>query len=234
MQRGQVTEALHQIDQFVAAPGQHSLSPLEVPALTHVRILIAANTAASLREAMDVLRGLHRASSGSYNRLRGVEVLGLRALVLEAMGESETALDVLEQAINVGEPGGMVRAFVDLGPPMAALLHKLAGRKPTKEYIGQLLAKFPHPFHPAIVASETEELEALTDREYEVLALMGQRLSNKEIAQHLTISPHTVKKHASNIYQKLDVSSRRQASVRAVKLGLLPAPDAGGPLLALA
>jgi LuxR family maltose regulon positive regulatory protein len=232
MERGQIVDALRQIEQVAAAPGQQSLSLLEIPALTHVRILMAHSTVASLQEVMNILRTLQRTAAMGYNRLRSVEVLALRALTLEALGETETALDTLQQALVVGERGGMVRIFADLGPPMAALLYKLAGSELTGAYVGQLLAAFPRSPHPAIVPA-VEEVDALTDREWEVLALMGQRLSNKEIALHLTISPHTVKKHASNIYQKLDVSSRRQAIARAAQLGLL-SPDGGSPPLAFA
>ncbi len=63
--------------------------------------------------------------------------------------------------------------------------------------------------------------EFLTDRELEILALLAQRYRNKEIAARLYISPVTVKRHASNIYQKLQVSNRRQAVAKATELGIL-------------
>ena len=53
--------------------------------------------------------------------------------------------------------------------------------------------------------------EQLSERELEVLARLSRRLSNKEIADELFISPLTVKRHASNIYDKLGVANRRQA-----------------------
>ena len=68
---------------------------------------------------------------------------------------------------------------------------------------------------------QTEVLEPLTNRELEVLALLGQRLSNKEIAQILVVSPVTVKAHARNLFAKLNASSRREAVTRAYSLGLL-------------
>jgi len=66
-----------------------------------------------------------------------------------------------------------------------------------------------------------ELVEALTDREHDVLVLLAQRQTAKEIAQALVISPLTVKRHAANIYGKLQVSGRREAVAKATRLGLL-------------
>jgi LuxR family maltose regulon positive regulatory protein len=55
----------------------------------------------------------------------------------------------------------------------------------------------------------------------EVLALLGQHLSNKEIAARLVIAPHTAKLHTLHIYQKLQVNTRRDAVEKAQSLGLL-------------
>ena len=63
--------------------------------------------------------------------------------------------------------------------------------------------------------------EPLTPRETEVLALLAEGRSNREIALALTISPHTAKFHVDRILLKLDASSRTDAVVRAVRLGLL-------------
>jgi ATP/maltotriose-dependent transcriptional regulator MalT len=54
--------------------------------------------------------------------------------------------------------------------------------------------------------------------------LLRQRLSNKEIAQSLNISPATVKRHCVNLYGKLDVARRWDAVAKAIALGSLPAP----------
>ena len=72
-------------------------------------------------------------------------------------------------------------------------------------------------------ASQANLIEPLTWRELEVLALLAQRLSAKEIAQRLVISEATAKKHSANIFQKLAVNNRRQAVTAAIALGLLPA-----------
>ncbi len=54
----------------------------------------------------------------------------------------------------------------------------------------------------------------------DVLLLLDQRLTNKEIARALGISPDTVRQHTVNIYRKLGVKNRRQAVVEANSIGL--------------
>lgn len=68
-------------------------------------------------------------------------------------------------------------------------------------------------FHPLI--------EALTTREHEVLRLLGEGLSNKEIASRLNVSDHTVKFHISAILGKLDASSRTEAVSHGIRRGLI-------------
>jgi LuxR family maltose regulon positive regulatory protein len=62
----------------------------------------------------------------------------------------------------------------------------------------------------------------LTRREYEVLELLSERWSDKEIAERLFIAPNTVRKHTSTIFGKLGVSNRRAAVAAARTLGILP------------
>jgi DNA-binding NarL/FixJ family response regulator len=61
----------------------------------------------------------------------------------------------------------------------------------------------------------------LSEREREVLSLMGCGATNREIAGSLHLSPHTVKEHTSALYRKLDVRNRTEAVQRAQRLGLL-------------
>jgi len=62
----------------------------------------------------------------------------------------------------------------------------------------------------------------ISRREYEVLELIAQGLSNQEIAERLFVSPNTVKTHSSNLFMKLDVRRRTEAVKRAQELQLLP------------
>ena len=70
------------------------------------------------------------------------------------------------------------------------------------------------------------DLERLTARELEVLALLAQGLTNKEIAKDLTISINTVKRHLKSIFEKLDVNTRSAASAKAIAAGFKPADGA--------
>lgn len=69
--------------------------------------------------------------------------------------------------------------------------------------------------------SEPEPKEMLSDREIEVLQLIALGKSNKQIGKELVISETTVKTHVSNILMKLNLSSRTQAALYAVRLGLV-------------
>jgi ATP/maltotriose-dependent transcriptional regulator MalT len=76
-------------------------------------------------------------------------------------------------------------------------------------------------FHASPSPSPQPLVEPLSNRELDVLDLLAQRLSNKEISEKMFISAETVKSHLKNIYQKLNVSKRRQAIEKAKKIGIL-------------
>ena len=72
------------------------------------------------------------------------------------------------------------------------------------------------------ISSQDQEREHLTPRETEVLGLVVEGQTNREIAFNLDISEKTVEKHLHNVYKKLDVSSRVEAAVLAVEENLIP------------
>jgi LuxR family maltose regulon positive regulatory protein len=201
------------------------------PQLTLPKVLLRLDTPVSRQQAAAALERLHTFVTTTHNTRFTIDVLVLQALYYDAEGDEPAALNALEQAVTLAQPGGFIRVFVDLGPALVALLERLAGRGCAPEYIDQLLRAFAaepaaidhrHPRSgqpvppPALV-------EPLTDRELEILRLLSQRLSAKEIAQSLTITVRTVNRHTANIYQKLAVNNRRAAVAAARALGILPA-----------
>jgi DNA-binding NarL/FixJ family response regulator len=84
-----------------------------------------------------------------------------------------------------------------------------------------LTADLSHQLLAAPPTSELDPSEALTTREHEVLQLVAEGLTNKAIAQELSISEHTVKFHINTIMGKLNAPSRTAAVVRATRLGLI-------------
>lgn len=198
------------------------------PQLTLPKILLAQNTPASRAQAADVLSRLYAFVTSTHNIRFTIEVLALQALLHDAQGEEQAALATLQQAVMLAEPGGFVRLFVDLGPRLAKLFTRAPQTRIAPGYVNQILQAFaaspPANSQPRPVASTVQPLELvepLTDRELEVLALLAQRMSSKEIGQALVISPLTVKRHTSNIYGKLQVGGRREAVAKATLLGLL-------------
>jgi LuxR family maltose regulon positive regulatory protein len=159
---------------------------------------------------------------------RVIELSLLKALALQALGQPEGALDGLARCLALAEAGGYVRLFLEAGESVAALLHRAAGRGLHEDYVGQLLAAFGEEKSEPVVGSEAPGdvqakvrlVEPLSERERQVLSLICDGLSNREIAERLVVTVHTVKKHSSNIYGKLGVTSRTQAAARARELGL--------------
>ena len=189
--------------------------------MTLAKVLLAQNTTASLQQAAEALTRLYKFVTATHNTRFLIEVLALQAMLYDAQGDEQAAFKALTQSVLLAQPGGFIRMFVDLGPRMANLLNRLRSHGVVPDYIGQILGAFPAP-KPAVASAGLEEIIApLTGRELEILVFLAQRMSNKEIASELVISPITVKRHTINIYQKLNVESRREAVDMAVALGIL-------------
>jgi LuxR family maltose regulon positive regulatory protein len=113
---------------------------------------------------------------------------------------------------------------------MHALLLRLAAQHDAAATVRPILAAFPAHHGKSetsqsmfgMRAANTGLTDPLTSRELEVLALLPERLSNKEIARRLGLAPTTVKRHTVNLYGKLSVNKRWDAVLRAEALGILP------------
>jgi LuxR family maltose regulon positive regulatory protein len=193
------------------------------------RLSLAEGRAADAQHLLERQQALAEAG-GRNGRL--IEILGLQALALEAQSRSKEASAALLQAVSLGRPEGYVRVFLDLGWPLYELLERSAASAPvTGEYVRSLLAAFRQEQEAqrsrmaeaaSLIPTPAEALaDPLTERELEVLHLLAEGLSNKEISNRLVVAPSTIKQHLKNIYGKLDVHSRTQAVARGQELELL-------------
>jgi LuxR family maltose regulon positive regulatory protein len=191
--------------------------------LTLARLFIAQG---DVDKALGLLQRLLESTEQGGRIARCIEILSLQALSLQALGENDHAFGVLEKTLAMAEPSGYIRVFVDEGPPMARLLYEALSRDITPAYTRQLLAAFPDTEPDQSI--ETQEsvsgtglVEPLTDRELEVLQLIAEGLTNREVGERLYLAANTVKAHTRTIYSKLGVNNRTQAVNRARALGII-------------
>jgi LuxR family maltose regulon positive regulatory protein len=213
--QGRVADALRWVDQQ-GLTADDDLSYLhEFEHLTLARVLMADGR---LDPALELLERLADAAEEGERAGTLIEIRVAQALAHQMRDDLPAAVGSLEGALNLAEPEGYVRTFVDEGPPMAALLRATADRGIAQRYAARLLAAFPSTPRPAGAAGL---VEPLSDRERDVLRLLETDLSGPEIARELVVSLNTVRSHTKSIYAKLGVNTRRTAVRRAQELGLL-------------
>jgi LuxR family maltose regulon positive regulatory protein len=197
--------------------------------ITLARVLVyrakSARADGSMLEAMGLLERLLQAAEEGGRMGSVIEILVLQALAYEAQGAIPAALVPLERALTLAEPEGFIRIFVDEGRPMGRLLSEAAARGIMPNYTAKLLAVFEAEERKSEDESHLPPAQSLTEplsqRELEVLQLIAQGLSNREISERLFLAVITVKGHNRNIFRKLQVRRRTEAIARARELGLL-------------
>jgi LuxR family maltose regulon positive regulatory protein len=226
--QGNVAAALQWVARSGISPNDDSLSFLhEREYLTLARVSIVQGRldprAPFLHQALDLLNRLLQDAESKSRMSSTLEILVLQALVLDAQDRQTEAMARLRRALTLAEPEGYIRLFLDEGAPMVALLHQASTRGVASGYVSALLeaAGEPMTVEHRLSPSHTDPLvEPLTEREREVLQLLADGASNREIADHLVLSVNTVKKHVLNICGKLGVQSRTQAIAKARSLNL--------------
>ena len=190
--------------------------------ITLARVLLARyqdeRAEASLHEATRLLDRLLRAAEEGARTGSVLEILVLQALARQARGDIPAALAALQRALTLAEPEGYVRIFVEEGPPMASLLRAAAKQGIAPSYVRRLLAAVSNTEDSTPVSQAL--IEPLSERELDVLRLLGTDLGGPDIARELVVSLNTVRTHTKNIYAKLAVTNRRAAVRRAAELGL--------------
>ncbi len=199
-----------------------SLAQAHALPLSLARVALARGDPSAALAALEPVRRQAEAKGWQAERL---SVMNLQAVAHHARGERDTALQVLGEALALGEPDGFIRVFVDEGTPMAHLLSETAAKGVRPHYTSQLLAVFESEAKyrqaKATLLSAPPLIEPLSQRELEVLQLIAQGLSNHDISERLCLTLSTVKGHNLKIFSKLHVQRRTEAVARARELGLL-------------
>jgi LuxR family maltose regulon positive regulatory protein len=193
--------------------------------ITLARVLIALymtkRVDESINDSLGLLDRLLQAAEEGKRTGSVIEILVLQALAHAAQGDISAALVPLERALTLAEPEGYVRIFVDEGQPMAKLLNEVTKRGILSVYSRKLLAAFDHEKATVSPNQSGNLVEPLSERELEVLQLIAQGLTNREIGERLFLALDTVKGHNRRVFGKLGVQNRTEAVTRARELELL-------------
>jgi LuxR family maltose regulon positive regulatory protein len=167
---------------------------------------------APLKASADLAEGVLVAAGGEHD--------GARVLF-------EDALDGFEGS---GAPFEAARARIELATSLLALGRADAAEREAAAALSSLVAlgatDMAERAKRLVVARESSSLAEVTAREREVLLLVVEGLTNRQIAERLVVSEHTVHRHVTNILRKLDLPSRTAAAAHAVRAGLLEHRDA--------
>jgi len=213
--------------------------------LTQAKFLLVRSqetgSAAGLQQAADMLEQLLPIAERLQRVISQIQILVLQAMAQSALGD-EGAAKTLLRALALSEPEGFRRYYLDEGWRLADLLRQCrsvqqesGSHLPSLAFLDSLLEAIQHaaparqiderPVEPR-AGPTTAHLEyglsiSLSAREMEVLALIAEGKSNQEISAELYLALNTVKRHAYNIFTKLEVKNRTQAVSKARELGLI-------------
>jgi LuxR family maltose regulon positive regulatory protein len=151
-----------------------------------------------------------------------IEIWIVRALMSQVEGKDENARRVIQLALRAAAARGYLRIFLDEADLMCSLLESLLPRlkeDSVSAFVKRLLQAMPR--QPIQAQTSVAHEELLSDRELDVLRLLADGDSYKEIGQKLFLSLNTVQFHVKSIYRKLLVNKRGHAILKAREMKLI-------------
>ncbi|MFW6074577.1 MAG: LuxR C-terminal-related transcriptional regulator, partial [Chloroflexota bacterium] len=182
------------------------------------RLLMITGRSADAGHLIGRLRDLARQDD---RRRRFIELDALEAIRVRQSGDESTALEHLQQSLALGAADGYIRVFADDAQDLFPLLARVSSDTVPRDYLDAVIRASQEMLAAGEAPDQSGLIEALTERELQVLQLLATGLSNRELADELFLSVGTIKRHTHNIYGKLGVSNRTQALVRGRELGLI-------------
>ena len=215
----------------LSQPTQHPPFGLELIAVcqaveaTDIRLLIAGNPAGGAGRTQAARRASTLADAAHEN---GGQALFIEAKVLQALAlwpDEEQAYQALAEALVPGMAEGFIRTFVDAGPGITEVLQCFVDApgvdSSLRSWAATILAVCNGTgSQPGLPKSTTSRFE-ISPREMEVLQVLAEGCSNREIADRLFISEGTVKTHLHHLTEKLEVTSRLAIVAKAREAGLV-------------
>jgi LuxR family maltose regulon positive regulatory protein len=209
---------------------------VETDSITRLKVRLAIGTTEQLDLLLTEADDLLRATQAIHGRMYEIEIRLVIAAASLLRGYRARAAAEREIVIRLAATSGFGLIFIELRRIRSNLLDDLfsgewrmlpdwlrsAIHRDASGETGGSRAEVIATVSRRIDRTQNERaVEPLSDRELEILALIAERRSNKEIAEELSISPLTVKRHASNLFGKLGAGGRRQAVERALELRIL-------------
>ncbi|HVN64397.1 MAG TPA: LuxR C-terminal-related transcriptional regulator, partial [Candidatus Binataceae bacterium] len=216
------------LDQLYAEQWISMSEDLEGEALGRIRLAVHSLDAAVANAR--IARELERQPNRTYRQIK-LHLMG--AQLKQSEGMHNAAHRSLRKAVQLAKPGRYIRCFLDEGEGVIELLREayqnIFGGTSREDvdldmnqiFIEELLAASGTDLTRSPAKANRSSVQPLSDREKEMLNLLANGVSNKEMAQKLFVSENTVKFHLKNVYSKMGVSNRLQAINTARQLGFI-------------
>jgi LuxR family maltose regulon positive regulatory protein len=177
-------------------------------------------------EAIAILQQLQREAEAMQHRQFLICISIRLSAVQLTSGKVAEAVSRFRRVLTACAAAGLYQTVLDEGPVISRLLQATqeSGNVRTDliPYVDRLVAGLQRGGQDGLApTSGARILSALSPRETDILTLIADGLSNKEIARSLDIGPETVKSHLKSVFTKLGVEKRAQAVSRAQTLGLV-------------
>ena len=188
-----------------------------------------ASSQARFEDAIATLTRLREDAARAQNHYFALRAAVHLSVVRFSANQVADAVEELRRVLDVSAPAGIRQTILDEGPKIGALLdafreHSERSGKSREliPYVSGLVATLRSRHQSGSrLAPKSVLADPLSAREGAILKLIGEGLSNKEIARNLAIAPETVKSHVKHIFTKLGAEKRAQAVAHAQSLGLL-------------
>ena len=177
-------------------------------------------------EAIAILQQLQREAEAMQHRQFLICVAIRLSAIQLGSGKAAEAVSRFRRVLTACAAAGLYQTILDEGPIISELLRATQESGNVKPdlapYVDRLTAGLQRAGQDrSAPTSGARILSALSPRETDILTLIAEGLSNKEIARNLYIGPETVKSHLKSVFAKLGVERRAQAVARAQTLGLV-------------